>query len=50
MLQIEVIMPGDKDNVFIKIYGRQPSMYALREFIKEQYPDSLGAQYTDMPI
>lgn len=43
---IEVIMPGEKDNVIITITGQQPNITALRSFIREQYPKSLGAQYT----
>lgn len=43
---IEVIMPDEKDNVIITITGQQPSITALRSFILEQYPKSLGAQYT----
>lgn len=43
---VEVIMPGEKDNVIITITGQQPNITALISFIREQYPKFLGAQYT----
>ena len=46
MLEVNIIFPDGRTAQW-KIYGLQPNLRDLREFIKAQYPDSVGAEYID---
>ena len=46
MLEVNIIFP-DGRIAHWEFHGLQPSLRDLREFIKAQYPDSIGAEYID---
>ena len=46
MLEVNIIQP-DGEVIHWVFYGPLPDLRDLREFIKAQYPKSLGAEYIE---